>query len=588
MAGGLMQIVAQGAQDLYITGNPQITFFKIVYRRHTNFAIENIEQNFTGTVNFGRKATAEISRNGDLINQVFLKIVLPEVKYEGEFSKFDHVSFAWVRNVGHAIIEEVEFDIGGTRIDKHYGDWLQIWNDLAGNDNHQHTMSKMIGDIPELTSVSSLELHNPDNTLLKPSYTLTVPLQFYFCRHHGLSLPLIALQYHPVKIYAKFRPAAQCYIASEAFKSGNNHLDLEEASLYVDYIYLEGAERTKYARSTHEYLIEQLQHGGGDSIGNSNMGKFKLNFSHPSKAIYWVTKLGNYQGNKFMIYDHEDWNRARENAAKLLLLAQFDLNEFGYFNDVDIKDDNEKYSINECKYVAINPADPREEPRFMFNDSFTAEKFDGTILIGKLAPECPLLKRTRDCDLRDKVDGIIKIMPDMEHNSLFYPEVEKITRNDLTIMDLSIPISKFENDNRSDYVKRFDVIVWQHDNYGLLIDGTINPVSEGELQLNGQPRQSKRFGTWYDTIVPYQAHTRCNKDGINMFSFSFNPEMHQPSGSCNFSRIDFTQLNLWFAELSNSKYADVFVNNDNRIEVFSINYNVLRIMSGMAGLAYST
>jgi len=165
--------------------------------------------------------------------------------------------------------------------------------------------------------------------------------------------------------------------------------------------------------------------------------------------------------------------------------------------------------------------------------------------------------------------------------------LKKITRNDLTITDLSIPMDKFNDDNRVEYIKRFDVIVWQHDNHGLLIDGTINPVSDVELQLNGQPRQSKRSSTWYDTVVPYLNHKKTPKDGVNSFSFALNPEQHQPSSTCNFSRIDTAQLNLWFSHFANNKYADVFTGPDNKVLIFAINYNVLRIMSGMGGLAYS-
>lgn len=588
MPGGLFQLCAYGAQDVYLTGNPQITFFKVVYRRHTNFSVESIEQYFSGTINFGRKGTAEISRNGDLITQVFLKVVLPEVRYTGDFTRFGHVEFAWVRHIGHAIVDETELEIGGSQIDKHYGDWLHIWSELSCDTGHDYGLSKMLGDVPELTSISTLSWDVPDNNLLKPSYTLYVPLQFYFCRNNGLALPLIALQYHQVKISVKFRPAEQCYIASDAFKSGADNFELDDASLYVNYVYLDTEERRRFAQVSHEYLIEQLQFTGEESIGNVNNGKFKLNFNHPVKAIYWITKMGNYQGGKFMIYDHSDWEVARQNAAKLLILAQFDLDEFGYFNEVAVDSGDESYmGDGGTEYVGINPADPSEEPYFVFNDSVTAEKFDGSTLIGKLSPNVPLLKRNKDVDLRDKVEGVIRIYTDFDNDNFIYPEVDKIIRNDLTITDLSIPIDKYDHDNRVEYIKRFDVTIWQHHNYGLLIDGTINPTTEAELQLNGQSRQSKRSGFWHDTVEPYMHHKRTPHDGLNVYSFSNRPEDHQPTGTCNFSRIDTAQLNLWLSHFNNSKYADVFSDSDNHILIFAINYNVLRIMSGMCGVAYS-
>lgn len=588
MAGGLIQLVAYGAQDIFLTGNPQITFFKVVYRRYTNFAVESIEQYFSGSTNFGRKGNAEISRNGDLISQTFLKVVLPEVRYEGEFSHFRHVQFAWVRQLGYAIIDETELEIGGSQIDKQYGTWIQLWQELSLSVNQDYGIAKMTGDVPELTSISTLSWDMPENTLLKPSYTMYVPLLFYFCRNNGLALPLIALQYHQVKIYVKFRPADQCYVASEAFKCSSPVFELEDASLYVNYIYLDTEERRRFAQYTHEYLIEQVQFTGEESIGNSNSAKYKLNFNHPVKALYWVTKIGNYQGEKFMAYHQSDWEIARKNAAKLLLLAQYDLDDFGFFNDAVIDTNKDCYS-GDCgiEYVAIDPSNPMFDNEYIFNDSRTAEIFDGSVLIGKLSPCQPLLKRERGCDLRDKVKGIIRICTDFDNDNLTYPEVEKVTVNNLTIVDLSIPINKFVHDNRVPYIRKFDIIVWQHSNHGLLIDGTINPVSEVELQLNGQYRQSKRSGFWHDTVEPYMHHTRSPRDGLNMFSFSLNPEQHQPSGTCNFSRIDTAQLNLWFVCFVTDRYAGIFTNTDNKVYVYAIGYNVFRIMSGMGGLAYS-
>jgi len=398
---------------------------------------------------------------------------------------------------------------------------------------------------------------------------------------------LIALQYHQVKISVKFRPADQVYVASDAYKSGADHLELDEASIFVNYVYLDTEERRRFAQVSHEYLIEQLQFTGEESISN-NSGKFKLNFNHPVKALYWITKLGNYQGGKFMAYDHEDWERARDNAARLLLLAQLDLDEFGYFNEVAVNENDNSYA-NEYghEFNGIHPGDAAHEPFFMFNDSNTAERFDGTNLIGRLSHNVPLLARNKDGDLRDKVEGVIRIHTDMDNDNLAYPIVEKILRNDLTMTDLSTPIDKFDHDNRVDYVRRFDVIVWQHHNYGLLIDGSINPVSNAELQLNGQARQSKRSGFWHDTVAPYMHHKKTPVDGLNVLSFALNPEDQQPSCTCNFSRIDTAQLNLWFADFACSKKSDVFVCTDNKVLIFAINYNVLRIMSGMAGLAYS-
>jgi len=289
-----------------------------------------------------------------------------------------------------------------------------------------------------------------------------------------------------------------------------------------------------------------------------------------------------------MVYQPHDWIRAVKDAAKLLLLSEYDLDEFGYFNEVPLDQNDDSYNGEfGIEYVGVNPADPAEEPRYTFNDSATAAKFDGCLLIGRLAPGVPLLKRHRDIDYKDKVAGVIRIFTDFDNDDLLYPEVEKVTRNDLTIRDLSVPMDAFEFDNRNSYIRQFDLRVWQHHNYGLFIDGSINPISEALLQLNGQDRQQRRDGFYYNIVEAYEHHTDTPCDGLNMFCFALNPEEHQPSGTCNFSRIDTAQLNLWFNEFSGRGLSDIYLNTDNHVMIFAINYNVLRIMSGMGGLAYS-
>lgn len=176
MAGGLLQLVAQGAQDMYLSGNPEITFFKVMYRRHTNFAIESIEQTFNGTVDFGRRVTATISRNGDLVWKIYLQLDLPALTGSG--------TQAWVRNIGHTLIDYVEVEIGGQTIDKHYGQFLHIWQELTQSKGHEDTFNVMIGNTTELTTEAASI----------PARTLYVPLQFWFNRNVGLALPLIALQ----------------------------------------------------------------------------------------------------------------------------------------------------------------------------------------------------------------------------------------------------------------------------------------------------------------------------------------------------------------------------------------------------------
>lgn len=275
MGGGLMQLVAYGAQDIYLTGNPQITFFKVVYRRHTNFSMESIEQTFNGTADFGKKVTVTVSRNGDLITKCYLQTELPAVTVSGASG------FQWISEVGHFLIKSVEVEIGGQRIDKHYGTWLSIWAALTLTSGKTTGYASMIGDTSALNA-------NPASN--KAATTLYIPLQFWFCRHTGLALPLIALQYHEVKFAIEFAPIADLVPAEfDEATVAISTLSLGDTSLYVDYIYLDTDERRRFAQISHEYLIEQLQFTGDESLSGTN-NKIKLNFNHPVKELVWVVQ----------------------------------------------------------------------------------------------------------------------------------------------------------------------------------------------------------------------------------------------------------------------------------------------------------
>jgi hypothetical protein len=342
MSGGLMQIVAYGAQDVYLTGNPQITYFKVVYRRHTNFAVESIEQTFNGTADFGRKVTALISRSGDLIGRVYLQATLPAVS--------NGSSIRWVDHVGHHLIKQIEVEIGGQRIDRQYGDWLQIWYELTCGTNQRHFLGHgyddMIGHSDAATG-TSLQHWGPSHA----EATLFVPLQFWFCRNVGLALPLIALQYHEVKINLEFRALSELVIAGSTISSES----LASASLWVDYVYLDTEERRRFAQVSHEYLIEQLQFTGEESVTGTS-AKLKLSFNHPVKELVWVAQRdvvidgdNNQAGNQWSNYTTvpaENINNATDpstdsaralnnvDAAKLQLNGQdrFALRTGRYFN----------------------------------------------------------------------------------------------------------------------------------------------------------------------------------------------------------------------------------------------------------------
>jgi hypothetical protein len=354
MGGGLMQLVAYGSQDIYLTGNPQITFFKVVYRRHTNFSMESIEQTFNGTSNFGKKVTVTVSRNGDLITKCYLQSTLPQVDAAAQTVTVDSGvtsgspqpdvvttvggvtttisddgvdttttvtrNVAWIKEVGHFLIKSVEVEIGGQRIDKHYGTWLSVWSSLTTTKGHEDGYKNMIGDVASLTTFSSST----------GQYDLYIPLQFWFCRHTGLALPLIALQYHEVKFSIEFETFANLQKDKTTPASTPS---LGDTSMYVDYIYLDTDERRRFAQISHEYLIEQLQFTGDESLSGTN-NKIKLNFNHPVKELIWVVQSTNTSGNNYT--DSMDGGINPTSSAKLQLNGhdRFSTRKGRYFNEV--------------------------------------------------------------------------------------------------------------------------------------------------------------------------------------------------------------------------------------------------------------
>ncbi len=523
MGGAIMDLVAVGAQNVYLTGSPQITFFKVAYRRHTNFAMESIEQVFNGQADFGRRVTCTISRNGDLIYRTYLQVTLPEINQN--VAKFAR----WLDFPGEQLISQVEVEIGGQRIDRHYGDWMHIWNQLTLTSEQQRGYFKMIGNTTALTYITDpsfadvtgpcaaaggpAQVCAPRNAL--PETTLYIPLQFWFCRNPGLALPLIALQFHEVKINLDLRPIDECLwaVSSLSASSGSAkattayNQSLVAASLYVDYVFLDTDERRRMAQNPHEYLIEQLQFTGDESVGSSS-NKVKMNFNHPCKALYWVVQP---DAN----VDYCDSFTGGSTLYKAL-----GAQPFNYSDAID--------ALPNAIHAFSGPVGAKGPANFIdasgfFETAQAATVATGTAWTGDEA-----------FDSTGSVSGV------SDAGAFVLAETA------------------------------LDMHCWGE-----------NPVVTAKLQLNGQDRFSEREGSYFDQVQPFQHHTRAPDTGINMYSFSLRPEEHQPSGSCNFSRIDNATLQL---VLSNNTVAGV---NTAKVRIYALNYNVLRIMSGMGGIAYS-
>ena len=310
MGGGLLQLVAYGAQDVYLTGNPQITFFKVAYRRHTNFALEAIEQTFNGSTTLGSRVTCQITRNGDLINRVYFVGTITNTNVVNTNTSAVNNAIALVPYFGLKLLKTIELEIGGQRIDKHYSEWLYIWNELSLPQGKRDGYKLMVGGDKYNRSII-LEAQQ--------SYSVYVPLEFWFCRNVGLALPLIALQYHEVKINIEFESSSNMvdnddnYSDKAGLLTGSNgtttisgfkknnellgtvsSITLSNAALWVDYIFLDTDERRRFAQLSHEYLIEQLQFTGTDSVSGSSsstsLKSIRMNFNHPCKELIWVIK----------------------------------------------------------------------------------------------------------------------------------------------------------------------------------------------------------------------------------------------------------------------------------------------------------
>ena len=420
MAGGLMQLVAYGAQDVYLTGNPKVTFFQAVYRRHTNFAMENIEQTVNGTAANSGRVSVTIARNGDLVADMYV-----EMESEIDLSLSDggaNPSNEWV---AERAIKDVELSVGGQRIDKHYQTWWRLYSELYLDNSKKTTWGKMT------TGIDGAKVY--------------LPLIFFFNRNPGLALPLIALQYHEVRLDFDLTSDFTEYIKPSSFK------------VYANYIYLDTEERRRFAQKGHEYLIEQVQHTGTDTLSAGSNQK-RLSFNHPVKELVWCLSPANKTFNNM-------WNFTTKSG--------------------------------------VTANDPQL----------------GSSLV-------------------DAAAGA-----QVAHDLGNCPRI----------------------------VAAATSAAWS--------DDACSNMTDMKLVLNGQDRFKEQGSKYFNSVQPYNHHSGSPMPGIYSYSFALKPEEHQPTGTCNFSRIDNAQVAI--NAVSAAAGAPVTLN------MFAVNYNVLRIQSGMGGLAFS-
>ena len=565
-----MQLVAYGAQDIYLTGNPQITFFKVVYRRHTNFSMECIEQTLAGTSTLSTSSTTNgtvtISRNGDLLSNIFVSSSTTSIEN------------------GDQIVSVAELEIGGQKIDKHTAEWNQIWAELTTSESKAAGYKAMTGALNSSlssTGTSGVEM-------------VQIPLNFWFCRNPGLALPLIALQYHEVKVKFTFGSGS----GAEA-----------KVKVWADYIYLDTDERRRFAQVSHEYLIEQLQYQD-----EPNTTKHKLNFNHPVKELIWTSPAVNaYVNAKLTLNGHDRFAEQEEEFFQLRQPYQYHTSVPGY--NIPMTDRPQMLS----QHLAAGAADLDSYiTHNATTDKITAGVVDIATAAGtnpvvgdviKVIEKSPIMLATPLYVAESSANG--DAIADAEAANESKVTITATLTNTPAIGDILL-IDTFDDSatqaagqvgsrivsvtnvaaESADFVvtPRITAVTDANDDVSFTITkiGHLTNVEVGTGVVTSVATAGTDFTLSNNDIVTKQdfkmhivaraqdPQSRCSQlsKKINCYSFALKPEEHQPSGTCNFSRIDAAYLNL------NTAPGAAFT-------IYAVNYNVLRIMSGMGGLAYS-
>ena len=534
MSGALLQLASLGPLDVYLTSNPEITIFKKVYLRYTNFTSETVQVTFDGgSINFGTESTATLEQSGDLISKVVLVLKLDK--------KVSKMKWGYVNRLGHAIIDNIKIRIGQSDIDIHYNDWINSYYDLYSNKSHKDRYDIMIGNIPILKNLE----HEHDY------YTLYVPLNFWFCKASNLSFPICALQNQQFQIIVKLRDSTECINYMGTNEPNINELpSLLYGYLLVDYIYLENEERNLFKQANHEYIIEQVQ----DMTDTVNLTTSRVNliFEHPCKYLVWYVNLYKYfERHLYLVWPTDDnWENARQLFGKLIwLLSREGLcNTNNYLNIV--------YTTNYVNLGCSHRTSTCGSPII----KYLATKVNGLLLFS------------------DNNNSII--------SSNAIPDNVILLTNNLTIQDISITIDELLNEASNEQIalaNMYLVSVINIFNTGNNIDGSDNPIVNSSFLLNGKNRFQERDGKYYNYVQPYYYFSNSPADGINTYTFSLEPENVQPTGTINLGNINSKELILQFGK--NNNISDSYLINA-RLRILTLSYTVLKIIDGQSYLVY--
>jgi len=541
MGGGLLQLVAYGAQDVYLTGNPQITFFKVVYRRHTNFALESIQQTFNGSVGYGQRVTATISRNGDLISRAYLELESNDTNLVPYF--------------GLRVLKEAEVEIGGQRIDKHYSEWLYIWNELTMPEGKKEGYFNMVGGSGSLSGGGKhLELETNKFNIQAPFIREgLIHVQARTTAGDAVVEGSTVLKITPVTDMG----VGNATITIHHTAGYNSALDLTTTSLFVDpadFAQFTAGEDDEVLFKKHANVASPAdQELIGDAVPDGLLDVtlyFKLATTSPA-------------------------SKPAEKLEKMYVPLQF-----WFCNNVGLALPLIGLQYHEVK---IN---------IQFEEAGKCVLEGGTNIPSDLKASLWVDYVYLDTDERRK---FAQSSHEYLIEQLQYTGKEIVSNKvklnlNHPVKELIWIVNKEEKSNNDwfNFTDKKDKLKLEHtlENYQevknklSITRGAKNPIKSGKLILNGNDRFYERDGRYFNLVQPFQHHTNIpNNAGINVYSFALKPEEHQPSGSLNMSRIDTATLSLTYE-------SDVDTSVDN-LSVYAINYNVLRILSGMGGIAYS-
>lgn len=551
MSGGLLQLAALGAQDVYLTGNPEITLFKNKYHRYTHFATETIQLSFDGgAINFGSEniSTITVDKIGDLISKIVLVLNI-------EVDDDPNIEWGYVNKLGHAIIDSIAINIGQAEIDNHDSEWINISHDLFANKSHEKNYNKMIGNTGENKAFSKTH----------KNIELFIPLDFWFCKSTSSTFPICCIQKQTFQIQIKLKNALDC-INYKGDTPPSVLPSISDGYVLIDYIFLDNEERNLFLTNDHEYLIEQVQEM--TEIVSLSESKINLVFDKACKYLIWTVTLNRYLNrNEYISWAHEDnWTENKKNFAKIIWLATREGLNIDDVTNPYIELSNSFNNIGESIPIVSNGLPKLEE---------LVAKIKGLFLFATEDPN---------------------------DNSLFRikasPENVVILENNLNDQDVSLLLSELKasldgtsqiQTNQSIFLDTFKLNIIDRFNTGNFINRNDNPIVSSKLQLNGKDRVQERDGHFFNYLNPYYYFTNTPADGINTYTFSMAPSELQPSGTINFTNINTKELVIKIGK--NNNFDQLFFNEfftRGQVKIYTVNYATLKVSPSrdLVGLVY--